>query len=95
MRVITVSGEGRVTADVLQPWSEVDVVSAVTGEEREFLAAEVPSGVVERTADGREVLETVDGLRLVFDSEGFATVYDDMEVVRGPGIFMVIEVLPE
>jgi hypothetical protein len=59
-----------------------------------FPAAEVPSGVLERSADGSEVLETVDGLRLELDGTGRAVAYDETGRLTGPGIFMVVEVLP-
>ncbi|KAB2340875.1 hypothetical protein [Actinomadura rudentiformis] len=95
MRVITVSGDGRITSDVLQPWSAVTTTNLATGESPDFPAAEIPSGVLRRSANGEETLMTVDGLRLELDGAGNMKVHDDEGEIRGPGIFMVVEVLPQ
>lgn len=92
MRLLVVSAGNRITSDTLQPWSAVSVANTVTGESPDFPAAEIPSGVVERHADGREVLRTVEGFSLHLDGAGGLVAYDDTgESLRGPGVFMVIE----
>lgn len=92
MRLITVSADGRITGDTLQPWSSVSVTNVFTGESPDFPAAEVVSGVVERHANGREVLRTVDGFTLLLDGAGGLVAYDETgEALEGPGIFMVVE----
>jgi hypothetical protein len=95
MRIITCSGLGKIIEDTLQPWSQVSVVNADTGDTPNFPASEVPSGVLRRDPDGRETLQTVEGLRLELDGAGNITAYDDSGALSGPGIFMVVEVLPE
>ncbi|MBW8481908.1 hypothetical protein [Actinomadura parmotrematis] len=94
MRVITMSGDGRITSDTLQPWSAVSAINTVTGESPNFPAAEIPSGVIERTLGGKESLATVDDLRLELDGAGHAKVHDGQEELAGPGMFMVVEILP-
>lgn len=93
MRVITVSGDGRITSDTLQSWSAVGVINTMTGESPKFPATEIPSGVIERTPEGKESLATVDGLYLELDGTGHAKVYDGQEELSGPGIFMIVEIL--
>ncbi|MEV5576621.1 hypothetical protein AB0L06_41890 [Spirillospora sp. NPDC052269] len=94
IRIITLSKAGEITSDVLQPWNSVSVTNTHTSESPGFPAAEIPSGVLHRTADGREILLTVDGIRLELDGHGSATAHDDLGEISGPGIFMVVEVLP-
>ncbi|WP_067818848.1 hypothetical protein [Actinomadura kijaniata] len=89
------SGSGKITADSLEPWSSVSVLNTFTGDALAFPASEVPSGVLNREPDGRETLLTVDGLRLELDGHGNATVHEGTSEVPGPGIFMVVEILPE
>lgn len=94
MRIITLSTRGVITSDTLQPWSSVSISNSHTGQPPDFPAAEIPSGVIRRTADGNETLLTVDGLRLELDGRGNATVHDGFSEVPGPGIFMVVEIQP-
>ncbi|MFB4317612.1 hypothetical protein [Actinomadura sp. 21ATH] len=93
LRIITVSAANRITGDAMQSWSSIAVTSAFTGELLRFPAAEIPSGVIERLADGREHLRTVDGFTLHLDGAGGLLAYDDVgDPIQGPGIFMVVEV---
>lgn len=96
MRVITRSTDGRISSDTLQPWSDVSVTSAFTGETLASPEAEIPSGVLERHEGGHEILRTVDGMELHLDGEGGLVAYDDAgDVVTGPGIFMVVEIVEQ
>jgi hypothetical protein len=96
IRIITVSGTNRITSDTLQSWSAVTTTSTFTGESVAFPAAEIPSGVLERHADGRELLQTVDGLVLELDGEGGLHAHDAAGgPVNSPAIFMVVEIIQD